>query len=102
MALTDYERYQLEWMIDHGHSLGELMNSISMLQKDYEVAPDYDRTKWYALSDKGYALFAQLTAICQKRQMDLSEMTNGFVKNDKSNCQKPQMDLSETTNLYQI
>lgn len=44
MALTDYERYQLEWMIDHGHSLGELMNSISMLQKDYEVAPDYNKT----------------------------------------------------------
>lgn len=60
----------------------------------------YDRTKWYALSDKGYALFAQLTAICQKRQMDLSEMTNGFVKNDKSNCQKPQMALSETANGF--
>lgn len=21
--LTDYERYQLEWMIDHGHSLDD-------------------------------------------------------------------------------
>lgn len=42
--LTDYERYQLEWMIDHGHSLGELMSSISLLQKDYEVAADYNKT----------------------------------------------------------
>lgn len=26
--LTDYERYQLEWMIDHGHSLKEFVRSI--------------------------------------------------------------------------
>lgn len=58
----------------------------------------YDRTKWYALSDKGYALFAQLTAICQKRQMELSDLTNGVVIPDNSNCQETQMDLSATTN----
>ena len=23
--LTDYERYQLEWMIEHGHSLKEFV-----------------------------------------------------------------------------
>lgn len=26
--LTDYERYQLEWMIEHGHSLKEFVRSI--------------------------------------------------------------------------
>lgn len=44
MALTAYERYQLEWMIEHGHSLGELMSRMSILQWDYEVAPDYNKT----------------------------------------------------------
>ena len=27
--LTDYERYQLEWMIEHGHSLDELMDELT-------------------------------------------------------------------------
>lgn len=37
--MTDYERYQLEWMIDHGHSLGELMNELTGMQLDYDDAP---------------------------------------------------------------
>ena len=26
MRLTDYEKYQLEWMIEHGHSLEDIFN----------------------------------------------------------------------------
>lgn len=37
--MTDYERYQLEWMIDHGHSLGELMSELTNLQNDLELTP---------------------------------------------------------------
>jgi len=51
----------------------------------------YDRTTWYALTDKALELFPWVKKpvepasdlICQKRQMDLSKTTNGFVKNDK-------------------
>lgn len=39
MALTDYERYQLEWMIDHGHGLGELMGELTAWQNELEEAP---------------------------------------------------------------
>lgn len=39
MALTDYERYQFEWMIDHGHSLGELVDELTGLQNDLEEEP---------------------------------------------------------------
>ncbi len=28
MELRGYERYQLEWMIDHGHSIKDLMNAL--------------------------------------------------------------------------
>lgn len=39
MALTDYERYQLEWMIDHGHGLAELVDELTGLQNDLEEKP---------------------------------------------------------------
>ena len=29
--LTDYERYQLEWMIEHGHSLKEFVQGSTSL-----------------------------------------------------------------------
>lgn len=35
--LTDYERYQLEWMIEHGHSLDELMDELTYYQNDLEA-----------------------------------------------------------------
>ncbi len=37
--MTDYEKYQLQWMIDHGHSLGDLMKELSCAQEDYCNAP---------------------------------------------------------------
>ena len=42
--MTDYERYQLEWMIDHGHSLGELMTELTNLQNELEMTPGVNLT----------------------------------------------------------
>lgn len=42
--LTDYERYQLEWMIGHGHSLRELMNELTSLQNILEDTPGVNLT----------------------------------------------------------
>ena len=43
----------------------------------------YDRTQWYALTEKAEALLGKHTSICKKPQMDLKANTNGFVTNDK-------------------
>ena len=37
--MTDYERYQLEWMIEHGHSLAELISELTLVQNDLEATP---------------------------------------------------------------
>lgn len=42
--MTEYELYQLEWMIDHGHSLGELMDELTYLQNDLEQTPGVNLT----------------------------------------------------------
>lgn len=39
--MNDYEKFQLKWMIDHGHSLRELMEELQSLQ--YEDPEDSDR-----------------------------------------------------------
>ena len=39
--MSDYERFQLQWMIDHGHSLRELMEELQSLQ--YDDPEDSDR-----------------------------------------------------------
>ena len=39
--MTDYQKYQLEWMIAHGYSLDDLMNELSAFQ--YENPEDSDR-----------------------------------------------------------
>lgn len=41
----------------------------------------YDRTKWYALTEKGNALFKNEHSICQKRPMEESESANGKAQN---------------------
>lgn len=41
----------------------------------------YDRTKWYALTEKGFAKLDK--TICSKQQMEVAEKTNRFVPNDK-------------------
>ena len=32
--MSDYEKFQLQWMIDHGHSLRELMEKLQSIQYD--------------------------------------------------------------------
>lgn len=51
----------------------------------------YDRTKWYALSDKAKLMFSQLNSICEKPQMESTENLNSI-------CQIPQLDLSSASN----
>lgn len=34
MGLTDYEKYQLEWMIEHGHSLNDLLNKLAEIMNN--------------------------------------------------------------------
>ncbi len=38
----------------------------------------YDRTKWYAITENGYALFGNGDCICQKGKMDFPEKANQF------------------------
>lgn len=42
--LTEAERYQLEWMIEHGHSLDELMEKLTNYQNDLESVPGVNLT----------------------------------------------------------
>lgn len=57
--LTDYERYQLEWMIEHRHSLDELMVELTYYQNDLEATKGVNLTvsdvfdAW--TSDRGFA-----------------------------------------------
>jgi hypothetical protein len=50
-----------------------------LILKSNHSQKKYDRTNWYALTEKSCKLL-NLT-ICQKRQMDLSKTANGFVRN---------------------
>lgn len=34
--MSEYEKYQLQWMIDHGHSLKELIDELDLCQKDWD------------------------------------------------------------------
>lgn len=52
MALTDYERYQLEWMIAHGHSLGELMRELDKV--DLAGLDGLDTAFWIWEQDYGF------------------------------------------------
>lgn len=58
----------------------------------------YDRTKWYSLTDKAYALFPQVSSICEKSQMDVSNSTNGCVEYHNSIFFNGQMDMTDTAN----
>lgn len=39
--MSDYEKFRLQWMLDHGHSLRELMEELQSLQ--YDDPEDSDR-----------------------------------------------------------
>ena len=32
--MTEYQKYQLQWMIDHGHSLDEMISEMLAMQTD--------------------------------------------------------------------
>ena len=42
--MSEYEKYQLQWMIDHGHSIAELIDELDRVQMDWsdgcESVPD--------------------------------------------------------------
>lgn len=60
----------------------------------------FDRTKWYSLSDKGRALFQQVTPICPTGQMDLTPRANGFAPQGNSIIPQGQMDLTSQANGF--
>ena len=33
--MTEYQKYQLQWMIDHDHSIDELIDELHTFQKDW-------------------------------------------------------------------
>lgn len=39
--MTDYQKYQLQWMLDHGYSLQDLMHELTEFQ--YDDPEDSDR-----------------------------------------------------------
>lgn len=57
----------------------------------------YDRTKWYALSDKGNSLFENVKCIYPKCEMDLPKMQNGFCTEGKP---IPDINTDINTDIY--
>lgn len=49
--LTDYERYQLEWMIEHGHSLWELVEELTLYQNELELTPGVNLTAFEVFNE---------------------------------------------------
>lgn len=58
----------------------------------------FDRTKWYTLSDKGYALFQQVAPICPTGQMDSPYKANRIAPTVNSISPTGQMDSTLETN----
>lgn len=63
-------------------ALDKLKDAGLVIVGNYNKSP-YDRTQWYALTEKAEALLGLDTSICQKRQMKTSDTTNENVTNDK-------------------
>lgn len=89
-ALSDLFPYLTPWKI---RSALEKLEKEGLIIKGNFSGSTYNRTLWYAISEKG-------NAILQKPQMDLAETANAFEENDKSICGNPQIDLMETTNRF--
>ena len=51
--MSDYEKFQLQWMIDHGHSLRELMEELQSLQYDDPEDSDQISTPITELFERG-------------------------------------------------
>lgn len=85
-ASTKYERYQLEWMIEHGHSLKELIDELTEYQNDLELAPGVNLSvaevydEW--LHDRGFG--GEIFSSEQEYAMeDLPAMTVGYDKQNE-------------------
>lgn len=37
--MTDYQKYQLQWMLDHNYSLEDLINRLQEIQEDINLSP---------------------------------------------------------------
>ena len=81
------------------NALDKLENEGLLLTGNYNKLA-FDRTKWYSLSDKGYALFQQFKSICPTGQMDLTHRANGFDSQGNSNIPNRQMDLPQQANGF--
>ena len=62
-------------------ALDKLKDEGLIVVGNYNKSP-YDRTQWYALTEKAEALLYPDSSICQKRQIKTSDVTNENVKND--------------------
>ena len=71
-------------------ALGHLVEKEILVTGNYNQST-YDRTLWYALTNKGLS-------VLQKCQMQVAEMSNGDGENVKSNMQKCQMESAEMSN----
>lgn len=83
------------------NALDKLENEGLLLTGNYNKLA-FDRTKWYSLSDKGYALFQQFKSICPTGQMDLTHRATRIFRTGKWTCPNRQMDLTHRAKQYQI
>ena len=63
-------------------ALDKLKDGGLIVVGNYNKSP-YDRTQWYALTEKAEALLGMSTSICQKRQIKTSDASNESVTNDE-------------------
>lgn len=61
MGLTDYEKYQLEWMIDHGHSLNDLLNKLAAIMNNELTV----RGNPYVLLTEAFDIFQFEQGFCE-------------------------------------
>lgn len=70
-------------------SKGQIDGALKRLERDgYIVTGNYnkvkyDRTKWYALTDSGYALMENSKSISKNQEMDSEVSENGLSENEK-------------------
>lgn len=63
-------------------ALGKLKDAGLIIVGNYNKSA-YDRTSWYALTDKANAILGIHTSICEKPQMELGESTNQNEENNE-------------------
>lgn len=89
---TSYENYQLKWMMDHGYSLGDLMQSMDEYYDDkYIVGRTFDDlfTEW-----KNESGFNQELWSCKEEAINAGEC-NDILKEETSDIEKMIEELTE-------